>query len=129
MGSTVKVDFGSLEQRLNQRRETLRSEISADMRGSGKASYIEMAGQVHDSGDESIADLISSLNARELERESREVADIEAALDRIKQGVYGVCVDCDGVIDAGRLDAYPTAKRCVECQRIKDGVKQRPPTI
>jgi RNA polymerase-binding transcription factor DksA len=39
----------------------------------------------------------------------------KAALLRIAAGEYGICTDCQASIDAGRLGAYPTAKRCYRC--------------
>ncbi|VVE27350.1 TraR/DksA family transcriptional regulator [Pandoraea terrigena] len=46
-----------------------------------------------------------------------QLADIEAARDRIRRGEYGICVDCRQSIPYARLKAYPTAKRCAVCQR------------
>ena len=43
----------------------------------------------------------------------REIAD---AIDRIEQGTYGVCLECDEPISAKRLDAVPWARYCVSCQ-------------
>lgn len=45
----------------------------------------------------------------------RERADAEAALARVAAGTYGVCIDCGRGIPKPRLDARPTASRCVEC--------------
>ncbi len=44
---------------------------------------------------------------------SAEAAD---ALMRIRDGTYGVCIDCDKRIPALRLEAKPEAARCVACQ-------------
>ncbi|SDZ93920.1 TraR/DksA family transcriptional regulator [Rubrimonas cliftonensis] len=44
-----------------------------------------------------------------------EIRAIEAALDRIEEGEFGVCVACGGAIAAGRLDAVPHAPRCAKC--------------
>ena len=38
------------------------------------------------------------------------------ALQRIRDGTYGVCADCGKRIPAARLQAKPEAKRCVACQ-------------
>jgi RNA polymerase-binding transcription factor DksA len=46
----------------------------------------------------------------------RELADVEAALARLAQGVYGACSDCGADIEPARLRAYVTATRCHECQ-------------
>lgn len=41
---------------------------------------------------------------------------IDAALDRIVQGTYGVCLECGTPIADARLEAIPYAPLCVECQ-------------
>jgi len=43
----------------------------------------------------------------------REIAD---ALQRIEQGTYGVCLECEEPISVKRLDAVPWARYCVTCQ-------------
>lgn len=58
---------------------------------------------------------------RELEfaldaRESAELDAIDAALKRIEDGVYGVCIDCGADIPAARLHAAPETARCITCQ-------------
>ena len=53
----------------------------------------------------------------------REISD---ALQRIEQGSYGICLECEEPISTKRLDAVPWARYCVTCQelianRIADG--------
>jgi DnaK suppressor protein len=43
-------------------------------------------------------------------------AQVKAALARIDDGSYGVCVDCGQPISEARLQVRPEAARCVECQ-------------
>jgi DnaK suppressor protein len=43
----------------------------------------------------------------------REIGD---ALERIEQGSYGTCMDCEEPISVKRLDAVPWARYCVTCQ-------------
>lgn len=43
------------------------------------------------------------------------LVEIEAALDRLAAGTYGVCVRCGRPIGQGRLEARPTARHCIEC--------------
>jgi DnaK suppressor protein len=54
------------------------------------------------------------------EHETAELGDIEAALKRIQAGTYGQCTDCGVVIPPARLQAYPTAKRCINCQSLAE---------
>ncbi len=49
-----------------------------------------------------------------------DVRDIHAARDRLSAGSYGICTDCGETIAYERLLAYPTAKRCIRCQRVHE---------
>lgn len=40
---------------------------------------------------------------------------VDAALERMAAGTYGVCVDCGAEISPARLEARPLSIRCVEC--------------
>ena len=42
-------------------------------------------------------------------------AEVQAALDRIQQGTYGVCEHCRSLIALERLEAIPQARLCVAC--------------
>lgn len=52
--------------------------------------------------------------------ELAELADIDAARERMEKRQYGVCTDCGCTIADARLEAYPTAKRCTDCQRLHE---------
>jgi DnaK suppressor protein len=71
------------------------------------------------SGDE--MDVARSLaevetHARLLERAEGRLRDIEAALDRLEGGDYGICGNCGEEIPLARLKAIPFADFCVDCQ-------------
>ena len=61
------------------------------------------------SGEE-IATQLAQLDAKEL-------AQIELAIVRVKQGMYGVCNGCEVKIPVARLDALPYSVLCIKCQR------------
>jgi len=44
-----------------------------------------------------------------------EISRIAKALDQIKNGTYGICLDCGEKIPMARLEAYPFADRCIRC--------------
>lgn len=50
----------------------------------------------------------------------QDVRDIRAARERLSAGTYGICTDCGEPIAYERLLAYPTAKRCIHCQRLHE---------
>ena len=43
------------------------------------------------------------------------VAEVDAALDRVEAGTYGVCEVCGRDIGAPRLEALPAARVCIRC--------------
>jgi DnaK suppressor protein len=45
----------------------------------------------------------------------RELEDIDAALQRIRDGRYGLCLACGGPIGLQRLRAIPEARYCLAC--------------
>ena len=106
-----------LREQLEGRREALRGEIRRELEESEVESYAELAGNVHDSGEESIADVLRDVNLAVIDNHVREVREVELALQRAREGSYGVCEDCGLDIAFERLEAYPTAIRCIECQR------------
>ena len=77
-----------------------------------------MTEQVRRLEDESSVDADVSLAG--LEREIEELRDIAAARLRVMTGRFGVCTDCGQAVGHARLSAYPTAKRCIECQRAHE---------
>ena len=55
-----------------------------------------------------------------LESEARTMRDVRAALDRIREGTYGTCLECDEPIALKRLTAVPWASFCLRCQCVHD---------
>jgi DnaK suppressor protein len=96
----------------------LRNEIREELLSYDNEQYRELAGAVHDSGDESVADLLVDISLASIDRHVHEINDIDAALMRIAEGRYGICIECDLPIAFKRLLAYPAAKRCIVCQTL-----------
>jgi RNA polymerase-binding transcription factor DksA len=105
-----------LRNTMRQRRELLRDEVLSQLEQGDGGPMAELHGQVHDSGEESIADLLADLSISGLENANAEIIAIENALMRIKRGTYGYCVDCEDELLIERLQANPSAERCVPCQ-------------
>ncbi|MBA3941548.1 MAG: hypothetical protein C0520_10095 [Sphingopyxis sp.] len=49
-----------------------------------------------------------------------EIARIRGAIGRIEAGTYGQCLVCGEPVDEARLEALPTATRCISCAREAD---------
>jgi DnaK suppressor protein len=50
-----------------------------------------------------------------MENEESTLAMIESALERIEEGTYGVCLECEGKITKARLNALPHTPYCIKC--------------
>lgn len=48
-------------------------------------------------------------------RRRQHVQDIDAAIERVHSGEYGLCFECDVDIGTGRLLASPVATLCITC--------------
>jgi len=93
-------------------REELVKEIARRSRATTEAG-------VQDIGD--ILDSVSEERTRELDmiltdREKRKLQQIDDAIDRIDENLYGLCDECGVKIPKARLKVLPFAKFCVECQ-------------
>lgn len=105
------------QQRLLMRREALRRMLAGDERV--LRSHAE-----HARGDEvdaAIATEQAELCSQMASLETRELAQIEKALERIRQGRYGRCEVCDKPISTLRLKALPYATECIVCARRAEG--------
>lgn len=107
---------GELRKRLDGRFGELRELIRQELLASDDENYAALADRVHDTGDESVADLLADLNLAVIDHHIQELQRVEAALLRMRAGTYGTCVDCEGEIEVDRLEAYPEALRCHDCQ-------------
>ena len=120
MAAFTADEAAQLKQSLEKRRQLLLEEIRDELTRSGEQHYVDLAGRVPDLGDESVADMLSDLDAAIVDRQIIEVRTIEATLKRLSSGDYGCCVDCGADIPLERLRAYPTAARCISCQSVHE---------
>ncbi len=61
------------------------------------------------------------LATHNLDRNAKLVRQILAAMDRIEDGSYGTCLDCEEEISQKRLSVLPWAELCIHCQEKVDG--------
>ncbi|HVP00275.1 MAG TPA: TraR/DksA family transcriptional regulator [Bryobacteraceae bacterium] len=57
-----------------------------------------------------------------LDRESALVRQLRSALDRIRDGSYGICLQCEEEIAPKRLKAMAWAELCIHCQEKADSL-------
>src|SRR3954470_6529681 len=64
------------------------------------------------------------LAIRNLDRESNLLRNVRAALRRIDDGSFGVCVHCDEEISPKRVAAVPWTPYCIQCQEAADKAQE-----
>lgn len=112
-----------LRERFLAEREAIRQALLA----ADDQSFSELAGRVGDLENSALADLLVDVRLADIDRHVEAIRDIDTALLRIAGGSYGQCIDCEEPIDTGRLQAYPTAKRCKPCQVKYEDRRREPP--
>lgn len=86
-------------------------------------SISDELGEVADGGtDNHPADTATAMYDRELDEGLEEgardtLAEIDAALQRIEDGTYGICEVCGKPIGADRLSALPWTRLCIDDSR------------
>ena len=78
---------------------------------------VDVVDVVEKATDDAADDLAAGL----AEIESGQLVQIDEALQRLNDGTFGQCRDCEKPIPQKRLLLVPFAVRCVECQRNHDG--------
>ena len=63
--------------------------------------------------------LLEDMTAGTLEREHQLLGEVEAALERLEEGEFGVCQGCGEHIPQRRLEALPWARYCVPCAEMR----------
>lgn len=109
----------SLRAVLIRRRDALHKALTGDLSLLQELRQ-QSVGDVVDAALDSAQNEISSQLA---EVESRELASIERALERMRNGTYGICEYCSNKIPMARLNALPYATSCVDCQREAERVR------
>jgi DnaK suppressor protein len=107
--------------RMKQRLEAKRVELVRNMAGLTEA-HPEPEGSIDlNEGPRDLED--RSIDVQETQQE-KEILDneqdllnqVNAALQRIEQGTYGICENCGQPINEKRLEALPWASLCLKCQ-------------
>ena len=82
-----------------------------------------------DPSDRATASIAKDDLLGEAARSSATLAEVEAALDRIGDGSYGRCTECDREIPLARLEAVPWTPYCIQDQEIADRRREQAETV
>lgn len=125
--SLTKEQITHFAKRIDARKSLLLDEIRQGLARSSNEHQADLIGGTGDAGDVAAASLLRDITESEIIRDVGEVRDIAAAEQRLATGRYGMCIDCGDPIRFKRLDAYPTAKRCLACQERREKLQAPSP--
>jgi len=74
--------------------------------------------ELKDEGDHAAMSLETAVDNAILGQQSKELGEIELALDRIKNKTYGVCDMCGDDINIERLKVKIFARYCITCREV-----------
>jgi RNA polymerase-binding transcription factor DksA len=120
-----KKKIDELKEKLEKEKNLLKTELQKfaqedkKLKGDWDTKYPQSNGGVGSQQMEDAADQVeeySTLLPIEHNLELR-LQDIELALEKIKKGTYGKCEKCGKEIKEERLEFYPEAKLCSDCQK------------
>jgi len=102
----------AIKKMLLEMRDKLKVETSDSLIPESLAASTDIGDVIDQAGDERDRELSLLLTGREKEK----LLAINEALEKLKDGTYGVCEECGEKIGQGRLKVMPLAKYCVSCQ-------------
>jgi DnaK suppressor protein len=106
-----------LAAQLRLRAQELRDQLHA---AAGASLADEAPGEVVDFKDVAAEDTRAAVDEVAQAHAAGELEQIAAALRRVDQGSYGLCVDCGEAVDERRLRALPATPFCTACQQRRE---------
>jgi DnaK suppressor protein len=95
--------------------EDRRREIQEKLRSLRETMPVE-ASQAADAEEQSVNDFVRDIDWALTQMKAESLAQIDNAILRLDEGVYGTCEECEEEIGAPRLQALPFATLCIRCQ-------------
>ncbi len=109
-----------LRKSLIQKREDIVKEAKSEIKKYISGEKRQLVETVLDDGDLSVIDLSEDINLRQLSAHRDTLLKIDTALQKLKEGTYGKCEECDDEISEERLKIMPFAIYCRDCQENRE---------
>lgn len=78
-----------------------------------------------DPADRATAESDRSFTLRIRDRERKLIKKVQEALQRIKDGEYGICDECGEEISISRLKARPVTRLCINCKAKQEEIERQ----
>jgi len=108
---------------LKEKQEVLNELLETDE--SAKALLEDESNNVNDSIDLATSTITQNLLKTMNQKNQEKILAIEAALRRIAESGFGVCIICGAHIEESRLDAIPWTTKCIGCKSAEQKKKHQ----
>jgi len=116
MTITKRNELDKIETRLCIEYDQMREDILSHIHQSEDPQLLSLANHIADGCDWSEADSMNETDIALLRQKTNQLRDIKVALERIKAGTYGICLECGDAIPDARMQALATSEYCLSCQ-------------
>jgi len=100
--------------------EDRRREIHEKLRSLREAIPAAATHDVRDAEEQSVDEFVQEVDLALMQMKTDTLRKIDQAIQRLEQGKYGRCEECDQEIAAARLRALPFAVLCRDCQEASE---------
>lgn len=97
-----------------------RKEIEGGLNTSMQSMHREEHASFPDPTDQATMESDRDFDLRIRDRERRLIRKIDQAMNRIKDGTFGICESCGGPISSKRLQARPVTTLCIDCKTAQE---------
>lgn len=116
----AKMREENLRNLLLQKRREILKEAMEEIKRFQSDENKQLVETVLDDGDLSVVDLSEDISLKQLSSHRENLLKIDTALQKLKEGSYGICEDCGEEISEKRLEVMPFAIYCRDCQEKKE---------
>jgi len=121
---SMTTDFNKKElEEIKVKLNELRTNLSKNVEDKKNLDMLEP--EVGDSIDQATQSLDKEILFELSDNERKTLDNIDAALRKMDNGIYGVCEHCSGHIEKKRLKALPSARYCLPCQSGAENSRQQ----
>ncbi|HET6466231.1 MAG TPA: TraR/DksA C4-type zinc finger protein [Nitrospiria bacterium] len=110
----------TLRKILLQKKEEVTRNLEEQMGHQFNEDLQKRIDDVLDTGDQAMLDMAEELDLSLLEMRNKNLKAIKDALQRLKEGTYGICEECGTEIPEKRLMVMPFTSLCVDCQQKQE---------
>ena len=98
--------------------EEIRFAIVGEVQEKYKSPQDRLTEQVANIADDAVQSYERQLMMGLGEKEFEKLRLVEEAIEKLDEGQYGICLECEELISEERLTVIPFASHCVDCLEI-----------